>query len=509
MNFTDVNGYTPSVESLKFINFIKICDIEENSNAPMHLALADKVMSKQQRIAVEQFRGSSKSTIAGEYVALYAGVMGKLPNFGVVNFMVGVFDSAEGGAKNFIRNITAKIDSSEFLSSHLKVQRVTQNELELVNKSGHQLNIRTYGASTNIRGVRYNNMRPELAIIDDVVTNEASKSETMLKTIEDNIYKAIIPSLNPQKNKVIFIGTPHNQKDVLYKAINSGSWNVSKFPVCERFPCKRSEFKGMWEDRFDYEFVKSTYEMYKSNGQENAFMQEFMLIIIDEGSRLVPDSDFTPYKFMEIKRYLDDYNFFITTDLATTEKKSADWSVMFVWAMNSNSDLMLVDGISKRQTMSKNVDDLFRLVQKWNPMYVGIETDGQQKAGLEYIRSQMMVRNVYFNIAKGKGKNEYGLGSGGQSKVARFNAIQPLFAQGKIWFPEDIMQDEVGRLKSEISTLTMEGYKSLHDDHGDCVAQLGLMSHLLTPPSGVSRSSNGEIEDSYYDYDISSSYIID
>lgn len=503
-----MDNYEPSVEALKFINFIKLCNVEENSNAPMHMILADKVMSKKTRIAVEQFRGSSKSTIAGEYVLLYAGVIGKLPNFGVVNFAVGVFDSAEGGAKNCIRNIVGKIENSDFLRANLVIKRQTQNELELVNKAGHKLNIRTYGASTNIRGVRYDNMRPELAIVDDVITNEASNSDTMMKTIEDNIYKSIIPALNPQRSKVIFIGTPHNQKDVLYKAIQSGTWDVSKFPICKDFPCTRSEFEGMWEDRFNYDFVKSTYEMYKANGQENAFMQEFMLVIIDEGARLVRDQDMVWYKFEDIKRNLGDYNFFITTDFATTEKKSADYSVMIVWAVNSNGDRLIVDMVSKRQLTNKNVDDLFRLVQRWNPMYVALERDGQQKAIIDYIKSEMHHRNIHFNLAKDKKSNQDGIPSGGQSKVARFNSVQPLFAQGKIWFPSDILKDEIGRLVGELSTLTPEGYKSLHDDHGDCVAQLGQIEHLIILPSGTAQYKSYEEEFILEDYS-SCSYIID
>lgn len=502
-----------SIEAIKFINFIKLCNIESNSNAEMHMILADKVMSQQKRIAVEQFRGSSKSTIAGEYVLLYAAVMGRLPNFGEVNFAVGVFDSADGGAKNCIRNIVSKIENSEFLTSQLTIKRNTQNELELVNIANHQLNIRTYGASTNIRGVRYNNMRPELAIIDDVVTNEAANSDTMLKTIEDNIYKAIIPALHPQKNKVIFIGTPHNQKDVLYKAINSGTWDVSKFPVCDTWPCTKDEFRGMWEDRFDYNFVKETYDMYKSNGQENAFMQEFMLQIIDEGSRLVPDSDMTWYNYSDIKQNLDNYNYFITSDLATTEKKSADWSVILVWAVNNNGDRLLVDGISKRQTTSNNVNDIFRLVGKWRPDFVALEKDGQQKAIIDYIRSEQNNRNIYFALAREKGKQDYGISSGGQSKVARFNAVQPLFAQGKIWFPKDILKDLVQKITSELQTLTMEGYKSLHDDHGDCIAQMGKVEHLINTPNQVSgswqRGSDEMIYDSYYDEYEQNSYIID
>lgn len=478
-----LSDYKPSVESLKFISFIKATGLEENENAPMHYYLADKVMSQKKRIAVEQFRGSSKSTIAGEYVMIYAAAMGRLPNFGEVNFIAGVFDSADGGAKNCIRNLTSKIDNSDFLKNLLTIKRVTQNEMELVNSSGHQVNIRVYGASTNIRGVRYNNMRPELVIIDDVVTNEAAESETLMKTIDNNIYKAIIPAVHPKKNKIIFIGTPHNQKDVLYKAINSGTWDVSKFPVCEEFPCDREDFNGMWEDRFDYDFVKNTYDMYKANGQENAFMGEFMLRIIDEGSRLVRDEDIVWYNFKDISNNLDNFNFFITTDLATTEKKSADWSVMMVWAVNNNNDKLLVDIVSKRQNVSANIDDLFRLVRRWNPMYVGLERDGQQKAIIEYVKSQMIVQNTYFNLARDKKKREEGLGSGGQSKVARFNSVQPLFAQKKVWFPKDILKTEMGRVIDEISTLTPEGYKSKHDDHGDCIAQLGAIQHLIVTPS--------------------------
>jgi len=480
-----LDDYKPDIESLKFINFIKASGLEDNENAAMHYFLADKVMSKKKRIAVEQFRGSSKSTIAGEYVMLYAAVMGRLPNFGVVNFIAGVFDSADGGAKNCIRNLTSKIDNSEFLSSMLVIKRVTQNEMELVNKNGHQVNIRVYGASTNIRGVRYNNMRPELVIIDDVVTNEAAESDTIMNTIENNIYKAIIPAVNPKKNKIIFIGTPHNQKDVLFKAIQSGTWDVSKFPVCEEFPVKREDFNGMWEDRFDYDFVKETYDMYKANGQENAFMGEFMLRIIDEGSRLVKDEDIIWYNFKDISNKLESFNFYITTDLAVTEKKSADWSVMMVWGINNNNDRILVDIVSKRQNVSSNIDDLFRLVRRWSPMYVGLERDGQQKAIIEYVKSQMMVQNVYFNLARDKKRKEEGLGSGGQSKVARFNAIQPLFVQRKIWFPKDILKDEVAKVMNELSALTAEGYKSSHDDHGDCIAQLGQMQHLIMTPSVI------------------------
>ena len=74
------------------------------------------------------------------------------------------------------------------------------------------------------------------------------------------------------------------------------------------------------------------------------------------------------------------FNFFITTDFATSAKQTADYSVISVWAYNSNGDWFWVDGICVRQTMDKSIDDLFRLVQMYKPQQTGIEITGQQGA---------------------------------------------------------------------------------------------------------------------------------
>ena len=45
--------------------------------------------------------------------------------------------------------------------------------MELVNSEGKELNLKGYGANTNIRGVRYKNKRPDVVIVDDITTNDA------------------------------------------------------------------------------------------------------------------------------------------------------------------------------------------------------------------------------------------------------------------------------------------------------------------------------------------------
>ena len=188
--------YVPSEEAMKFIAFIRAANVEDNANAEIHYRLADKYFSRDQRILIEAFRGSAKSTMM-EWFVIYIAAMGTLRNFGNVEFIAFIGDSMENGTKNFFRNIAGKIDRSELLSSLLKIKRKTDSEMELVNTNGVELNLKGYGASTNIRGVRYKGSRPDIVILDDITTNDAINSETIQNTINDNFYKSVIPSLHP------------------------------------------------------------------------------------------------------------------------------------------------------------------------------------------------------------------------------------------------------------------------------------------------------------------------
>ncbi len=103
-----------------------------------------------------------------------------------------------------------------------------------------------------------------------------------------------------------------------------------------------------------------------------------MLRIMNDDDRLIFDTDLKWYSREALLERKGAFNFYITTDFATSEKTAADYSVISVWAVNSNQDWFWVDGICRRQTMDKNVEELFKLVQKYKPQSVGIEVSGQQ-----------------------------------------------------------------------------------------------------------------------------------
>jgi predicted phage terminase large subunit-like protein len=318
-------------------------------------------------------------------------------------------------------------------------------------------------------------IRPQIALLDDLVSDEDARSATVISSIEDTIYKAVTYALHPTHYKIIWNGTPFNAKDPLYKAVESGAWAVNVFPVCEQFPCEEKDFRGAWPDRFTYKYVRSMYERAIKTGKPDTFNQELMLRIMSDEERLIEDHEIMWYKRDLIIKNKGAYNFYITSDFANTEKAAGDFSVISVWAYNNAGDWYWVDGICKRQLMDKNIDDLFRLAQEYKPQQVGIEISGQQKGYIPWIDEQMMQRNIFFTIAQEEGSKVRGFRPT-TNKFDRFGVVVPLFKLHKIRFPEELKDHPAMReMIDELTLASRDKFKSKHDDFIDTISQLGML----------------------------------
>ena len=91
------------------------------------------------------------------------------------------------------------------------------------------------------------------------------------------VYKAARQAMHPTKRKVVWTGTPFNKADSLYKAAGSKGWETRAYPLCEKFPCTREEFRGAWDDRFTYDSTLKEYNLLMDSGKLQAFNQELML----------------------------------------------------------------------------------------------------------------------------------------------------------------------------------------------------------------------------------------
>jgi len=489
--------YIPSEAALKFISFIRATGNEDLPSPEIHYKMGDKLFSSKEEdknVLEECCRGVGKSTIA-EYAVIYAAAMGEWPGFGKCPFIIFLGASAEGNVKSFFKNVANKIESSEFLKQVIKVKRVTDKEIELVNSDGIEMFIAGKGMNVNWRGARSpSGHRPSVLLADDILHNDSATSETIRNTIESNWFASALPALSP-KHKVIYIGTPINEDDLLHKLKNSGSYSVVRFPLCDRFPVPENEYNSVWPENFTYKYALDMYNQYKSAGTTQLFYQEYMLEVTDLSTLLVEEEDVQWFDPTLVIKNKYNYNFYIVTDFATSSKKSADFSTIGVVAISSNNDWLLVDGQCKRQGMQENIDDTFRYVKKWNPLSVGIESSGQQGGFISIMQEMMMKLNIWFTFAKKKGSKEPGIRPM-KDKFHRFvTGVQPKFKQNKVWLPKPEitaktnpkLHELVEELVHELSRFTLAGgVKALtHDDAIDLFNQLSEMEVFIPAGGGV------------------------
>lgn len=488
------NGtYVPSAFALKFMNFIKLvngAEGEQNKTPVVHLSILDDLAGQKKQIANLCHRGLGKTTLI-EYLILYIAVFGEIDGFGSVEAMIYIGDSMDNGAKTLRKNVEFRYNNSPFLQEWIAKATFTDPYIEFQSKDGHMFGLRLFGAKTGIRGSKIFGQRPVLCVLDDLVSDDDAESKAALEAIKRTIHRGLKAALHPTKRKIVFNGTPFNKADPLYEAIESGAWHVNAWPVCEKFPCKREEFKGSWEDRFTYDFVLEEYRNAVLEGTLSAFNQEYMLRISSAEERLVQDSEIRWYSRIQLMERRSQFNFYITTDFATKAKQSADFSVISVWAYNAKGDWFWVDGIAKKQTMDRNFDDLFRLAQEYQPQSVGIEIAGQQGAFIDLLLAEQLRRNIWFTLACGKN------GVPGiqpeTDKLSRFNLVVPWFKAGRMYFPSEAKLTPIlGEFLLEMQLATIGGFKSKHDDCLDTISMLAyLTAWKPSEASPMKTSSDG------------------
>lgn len=474
VDYTEDENYVPSEFALEFLAFIRLVHADmptENKTPVAHLRYLDKIIAAEGDVINLCHRGFAKSTIK-EYLILYLAVYGGVfPGFGRTRFVLYISDTIDNGVKKMKEGLKYKCENSGFLNEYLDYN-LTIDRWAFKNVDGEQFIVGGYGAATGVRGTRELGERPGIALMDDLMSDEVANSPASLKKLEEVVNGAIEYALHPTKRKIIWSGTPFNSKDAIVKGVESGSYDVNVFPVCEKFPCEPEEFKGSWEDRFPYSAVLRAYTKAKNNGSIANFNREMMLRIMSDDDRLVSDNDIKWYSFAAFTKNKGMFNYYITTDFATSERQASDFSVISVWAINSSGHWFWVDGICERQLMDANINDLFRLCQKWCPQQVGIEVSGQQGGFIQWIEAEMMSRNIFFSLASENNNGKAGIRPN-TNKLERFNIVVPWFKKGEIHFPKEKQHLPIMKqAMDELSLVSPSGFRSKHDDFSDTISML-------------------------------------
>lgn len=108
----------------------------------------------------------------------------------------------------------------------------------------------------SIRGINFDDYRPDLIICDDIVTDENAASAEQREKISDLVLGAILNSLAPASEapnaKIAILQTPLHSDDISARAAKSPDWNTATFGcwtrATENFPDELKQ--SIWEERY-------------------------------------------------------------------------------------------------------------------------------------------------------------------------------------------------------------------------------------------------------------------
>lgn len=431
---------------------------EEVPAAWFHHEWGKVLLHGKKHYAVEGFRESAKSSYVLRAYPLHCLVYPKKSNDYIVLVMAN-----QRAASRKLKEIADEYVSNDLFNLNLvKVVEQSEKAFEVIvtDDTDTKLNIRieAYGKGSAIRGLNWKDRRPSILIVDDPQDLSDSLSDTIQKNDYDWFLSDVI--FLGKKTRIFFIGNNLGEKCLIEQVISNKE--ALKFDAV-RIPIMNAEGKSNWEERYPVAEIEKERDDWQSLGKLDIWEREKMCIAISPDRQTFKKNDFMYYDPKALR--LEDCSVFTTVDLAISEKESADFTSVCTVAVNGENHWFILDIDYGRYDPSKTIDAIFNAVQKYHPVYVGVEKVAYQAAMKHFLQKEMPKRNQWFTVKDLEAQNK---------KELRIANLQPRFTAHTVWFP--MGANFLTELEGELLAFP----KSLHDDLIDSLAYIG---QIAFPPA--------------------------
>jgi len=281
--------------------------------------------------------------------------------------------------------------------------------------------LKAAGIDSNLVG-----SHPDLIIIDDPHNRDNSQTADNIEKVI-NRFRDCIDLLEPG-GQLIVIGTRWNLIDLYGWIQDKDNHIVQDFDVMVKTAYEGNietgeGFVPLWPEKFT---LKELQSRLRADGWEQ-FSGQYMNNPVPQQNATFKRDDFQKYDPLDIrgKEMLK----IMTVDPAISLEKTADYSAIITCGIDTFGNIFILDIWRDRVQPSELIDKIFEIYEAHHPNHVGLETIAYQKALAYTIREQMQVRNRYLPISEIQPHE--------RSKDQRIKGLQPLYANHKIFHPEN------------------------------------------------------------------------
>lgn len=432
---------------------------------PFHHEIAKAVEAPVSEVSLANFvapRGFAKTTVSGVGGALwhiFASQEGKetrKPRFVVL------ISRSRGHAVNLLTTMKNIIEYSPQLRAlygyHGQATARIWREDFVVLDTGDIIVAR--GMRMMVRGLNVNGVRPTYIVLDDAEDEENTKTAERMEANYAWLEQAVLPSGAAGDCKIINIGTPQHQSAIVMRLMDVPEWTSHHYSAIVRDETGKE--RSLWPEMRSMEWLNARKKSLEDQGRVSFFYREYMCQVIGDSDQLFKPSHFE--KKWEGQHIISPSNgkhylvvgeehipvtVFMGIDPASSLASTADYTAIVILAVDKHGNRYLVDLFRKRVKPFDVAREIERMYHKYKPDKSQIETVGYQGMLADYFREKgLFIPGLAIKNNPRRDKTE------------RLEGLQPMFEQGKTYWPTKKQLPQIEHLINEFLLFP----RGRHDD---------------------------------------------
>jgi predicted phage terminase large subunit-like protein len=459
-----------------------------------HLDWWEMCCSKHPFVAIAAPRGHAKSTAITHSYTLACVCMRER------SFVLIVSDT-EAQSKNFVNDIKRELTENEDVINVFGVKGLvkdTETDFIVEFHDGYQARIIAKGSEQKLRGIKWNNKRPDLIVCDDLENDEIVMNDDRRKKFRSWFLSALVPCRSAG-GIIRYVGTilhmdsqlerlmPNLKRQRCTETELSIKNSNREFWYSAKYKAHNPNFsKVLWPTRWSKDKLEHEKAMYVSQGEGEKYSQEYLNVPLDESNAHFRRADFIPMNDADQKTTKV---YYIGVDLAVTLGQKSDWTAFVVAGVDEDGFINIVDVIRDRLESPEIVETILMLNKRYDPQYFFFEKGAITNSILPALIQRMQEDNNWVSYqlyARITDKLQFS-----QAIKVRMRARKVKFNKQAGWFSD---------FEDELLGFPRKG----HDDQVDGIAILGHGLHKLTSAPTIKEQM-----DEVYDDEMAESGILE
>lgn len=363
---------------------------------------------------MQMYRGSSKTTTLRGFIA-------KRIAYAMSRTIMIIAASYEKATKT-IRWIKGAVERNRNYASAFQLRKGTKwtdDEIEILHGvAGHPINVIAYGITGNVRGINIDDYRPDLIVVDDVITDENSATVEQRNKIEDLLLGAVAKTLAPLSenpdSKMVMLQTPFNYDDASMKATVDPMW------VTVRQPCWTLDTEDMpndfqvsaWEKRFPTEELRKEKRGFILRNKGSVFAREMEVRLVTAETSSFVRSWLRLYEPSQLPPNLVGMYVVVSidpvpppSDLEVSKNlQGKDWEAISAVGYYKGNFYLLEYRLNRGHDPTWSVATVFELAERWRARGIVVETIAYQKTLSWLLGVAMQKQRKYYPIIERRDK---------------------------------------------------------------------------------------------------------